>query len=214
MALTEFERAVRQHRAAMALHNPFERRDGHLRKAIRPINCVSDAPNRHLIGRKKAVLLHNATDEWLDLISHSGEIIAIRFWKPKFTDLSPIRQMELVHLSLSHGNRINDWSPIGEITSLRHLRVFWTFRFDIELVRHLRNLELLSLGGDVYRPLFVESCESMTALNRLRVLDLAPAQIIHVPPYFLRFIDRLHYFNCSRSIQSKIDRARKHRSLA
>ncbi len=198
-----------QHDEAMALHNPYMRRDGFPSKRISRIDCSKFDPSHKFVRGRKAIWLNMPTDAWLELMASSQTVTALNLWKPKLTRLTSLMHKPLEHLSLSHGNRIVDWSPIRSLQTLKHLSVQWTDRFDIEVVSDLPNLEVLSVGGDGYRNVEVEDSAPIVGLKNLRVLSLAPAQVAKVDAKFLRAIDRLDYFNCSQSILTKVERARK-----
>jgi hypothetical protein len=156
---------------SLALHNPFVK-NGIFRPPF-SIDCRTTTASTFLLTGREAIHLEHPTMEWIETAAAHTKLRALALTSPVVAHLAPLSDLRLYNLTVFRGNRIQDWSAAGAIPSLKRLSIhFTTSLTDLSVMEPLRRLEVLTLGGDLYRTMKPKSLLPLTKLRRLRVLVL------------------------------------------
>ena len=156
---------------SLALHNPFVV-DGIFRPRF-TIDCRATDPDTSLFAGHATIHLEHPTLNWLESVAAHTKLRALALSVPRVANLSPLSGLRLYNLTVHSGNRIQDWSAMGTMRFLKRVSIHCTTSLtDLSVLQDLSRLEVLTLGGDLYRTMKPKSLLPLTKLRRLRVLVL------------------------------------------
>ena len=175
---------------SLALHNPFTV-DGIFRPRV-SIDCRATEANGSLLSGYEAICLQHAASEWIEMISTSKRLRALALRAPMVKNLSALTGLRLYNLTVHGGNRIRDWSAIAAMRTLRRVSIHDTTTLtDLGCLAELDRLEVVTLGGGLYRTLKLKSLSPLLRLRRMRVLVLEFVSRIGLDFAVLRSLPRI-----------------------